>query len=315
MKKKTILATILCALIMTGCGGNAVEQPFVPGEVDDDVVVDEDNVDVDPVDDIIDDDTYDSEIQGGENVDGDLDDDVVYEGQMLTAGNVNELVGTWYEADVLDARTLTISEDGSFTLEYRGGGALYGTIEVTEEENPDGTTTYWYMFLDQEGEVWEGLAVPDEGIEDDLYFGQGGDPHFVSEASLGIKAGADYVSSGNGATADDFLGMWVCDRCSINIMATDDAYQVDIMWGNSADLTNCWQYICVFDEDTETLVCKRDGVSYQLDTSDGDQVINDNYSDGTATFTLSYGLLYWQDDVEDAGAGMDFEYNPVQYGI
>ncbi len=196
MKKKTILATILCALIMTGCAGGA-DVDFVSGEDDADYIVDaEENASFDveePSDeDVIpeeDDDTYDAEIQGGENFDGEYDegelDDDMLEGQMLTAGNINELVGIWYEADVLDSRTLTIDANGNWTLEYRGGGALYGTVEITEEEMPDETINYWYTFLDEEGDVWDGVAVPDEGVQDDLYFGQGGEPHFVRAGGEG----------------------------------------------------------------------------------------------------------------------------------
>ena len=304
MKKKTILATVLCALIMTGCGGNT-EQPFVAGEdYPEEVEVDTEEVNAGE-------NTEDVSAGEAEEEYPDAEDEGL-ESQMLTPGNISELAGTWYEADVLDARTLTISEDGSFSLEYRGGGTLYGNITIEEEETPDGEINYIYSFYDEGGDIWESLAIPDEGIGDDLYFGQGGEPHFVSEASLGIKAGADYVSSGGGATVDDFMGNWQCDRCGITISDVDGQIQVDIMWGDSADVTNCWQYRCTFDEATETLVNNGDGVMYILDSSSGEQEIKDGYTDGQATFTLNYGLLYWDEANETVEDEMGFEYSEVQ---
>ena len=58
------------------------------------------------------------------------------------------VVGMWFEAGVMFARTLVVSEDGSFQLDYRGGGSMYGTVSA---ETADGETRY--CFYDEEQEL------------------------------------------------------------------------------------------------------------------------------------------------------------------
>ncbi len=277
MKKKTVLATILCTLFaVAGCGNAATANSGNNGNSGADTQNESDAPA--PEIDIPDED----ESQGSEE-------------------NLNDLVGTWYEADVLDSRTLIIDQSGNFTLEYRGGGALYGTIEVTTEVMPDDTETYWYTFFDQEGEVWEALAIPDEGIQDDLYFGQGGEPHFV-------KADSDGESSeAVDAAVQEFLGLWQCDRCSITI---DDGFSgivAAISWANSADETVEWYYSCVYDESTGTLVCNGDAIKQVVAEEDGESVGDVEYFNGSGSFAINDGILTWTDEEEDTGAGMEFE--------
>lgn len=92
--------------------------------------------------------------------------------------SVNDIVGVWYEVDVLDSRTLTVNEDATFSLEYRGGGTMYGTVEVTYEEHPDGTKSAWYSFKDVDGAELVAFAKSDDEIQKELFSGQDGELHF-----------------------------------------------------------------------------------------------------------------------------------------
>ncbi|MBQ8979808.1 MAG: hypothetical protein IJ080_08660 [Oscillospiraceae bacterium] len=114
---------------------------------------------------------------------------------VKTAANkasVKDIAGVWFE-DSLDARTLTINEDGTFTLEYRGGGAKNGTVKAETKVSDDGTKKVWYslyniddLWLEFPGEADGGqlldiygtpvdetevhfrrdIAIRDEGIDD-----------------------------------------------------------------------------------------------------------------------------------------------------
>ena len=295
MKKKIILATVLSTILaLTGCGAGAgagndagntpAGSEITSGEVTEDVNSD----------------------APAEVSEGELDDSEL-EGQMLTPGNTSELVGVWYETDCLDSRTLTISPDETFELVFPGGGALRGHIEITEETNPDDTVSYWYTFYDEGGDVWESLAIPDEGIVDDLYFGQSGDPHFVSEASLGIKPGADFPSSGNGVTSDDFIGTWQNERTTITIEEGADGILATVVWADSATVSNVWEYYCDFDGSSETLECPGTGRHYTSDMGSGTEEITEIYTDGSASFELNYGALWWFDEKSELGGALSIE--------
>ena len=92
---------------------------------------------------------------------------------------ITDIVGVWNEADVLDSRTLTVNEDGTFKLEYRGGGTLFGTVKIEYEDHPDGSQTAWFSFYEEDGKMWEGFQRSDTQIMNDLYAGNSGEPHFV----------------------------------------------------------------------------------------------------------------------------------------
>jgi len=279
MKKKTVLATILCTLFaVAGCGNAGQADTDAGGNSGADVRV-ETEVPVDEPD------------------------DSGLESQSLAEGDIAALVGTWYEADALDSRTLVIDENGAFTLEYAGGGALYGTIEITTEINPDDTESYWYTFYDQEGEIWESVCIPDEGIQDDMYFGQGGDPHFVRAEDVSMPSfTSDIVSS-------DYTGVWQCDRCSITVTEGADGFLCEVSWASSASETTEWEYYCDYDDIFHSLVCDEGGVNRGLVyDEDGNEEIFEYYNDGTASFVINEdGYLIWFDDVEDYGNGMEFE--------
>ena len=132
--------------------------------------------------------TTDGKLWNGFAVSGEIPLDDLYSGQdgathFVRLPDISDIDGVWNEADVLDSRQLIINaEQASFKLVYRGGGTLYGSVKVELYENPDGSPTVWYNFYDESGEFWTGFQRPAQLPINDLYAGQGGDPHFVRES-------------------------------------------------------------------------------------------------------------------------------------
>jgi len=104
-----------------------------------------------------------------------------------------------------------------------------------------------------------------------------------------------------------FIGTWVCGRASIVIEPESNGYAVNIHWGGSAVESSEWTYFCVFDG--EKLVNHGDGV-YKIVTYTDDVNFTEDvqYEDGSASFELVDGNLIWNDEKEDAGNDMTFEY-------
>jgi hypothetical protein len=75
-----------------------------------------------------------------------------------------DLAGEWTQTDSF-SNILTVSEDGSFSLKYAGGGTRLGNIKVEAAENPDGSKTYWYSFYDSDGELWNGFVCPEKPFD------------------------------------------------------------------------------------------------------------------------------------------------------
>ena len=104
--------------------------------------------------------------------------------------SVADLVGTWEEPGTFGGKnnTLTVREDGAFTLAYAAGGTRVGTVDIVAEEHPDGSRSDWYAFHEADGSLWERFAVPQEKPFDDIYSGQDGAIHFVRiKAETGNK--------------------------------------------------------------------------------------------------------------------------------
>lgn len=103
------------------------------------------------------------------------------DGNAPSAYTPDELVGTWEEPGTFGGKnnTLTVREDGSFTLAYAAGGARFGTVGILAEEHPDGSRSDWYAFYESDGTLWECFAAPQEKPFDDIYSGQDGAMHFV----------------------------------------------------------------------------------------------------------------------------------------
>lgn len=116
-----------------------------------------------------------------------------------------------------------------------------------------------------------------------------------------------YTPDPNGLKFD---GTWVCGRANMDISAEDAGYKVSITWAGSAWQVAQWEYACMYDAETGTLVDSGMGaksiVTYVGEGEIGS--IEEEYTNGTATFAIGEdGMLTWSDGVEDAGNGMAFE--------
>ena len=110
---------------------------------------------------------------------------------------------------------------------------------------------------------------------------------------------------------DLYSGVWQCDRASIDIVWEEEGYRVLVEWANSAWETTTWEYSCYYHEDDCTLVSMPFGRCTEwVYGEDGECVsAEEAYDDGTAVFSLDDdGCLIWQDEKENAGEGMKFEW-------
>lgn len=223
---------------------------------------------------------------------------------------ISDITGIWYEdgTTTLDPRTLTVNADGTFSLQYKGGGALNGTVKVTAEEHPDGTRTLWFNFYDEGGDLWTGFPESQTQVQNDLYSGQDGELHFFRADTLS-EGDTEDVPQEPRFKGDDYVGVWGCGRCTLIVAPASDGYDVQIQWASSAADGSFWNYHCYYDPSTWHLHCNGSGTrtDYEYAGEDTDPVNTVQYTDGSAEFWLSDdGWLSWIDYKESAGDGMNF---------
>lgn len=138
--------------------------------------------------------------------------------------SVKDVVSVWFE-DALDPRTLTINEDGTFTLEYKGGGARYGTVKIDYEEFGDGTKRPWYQLCEDDGTIWLSFAGDMDGGQLLDIWGIPADEdevHFRRDIAIRDESIDDpdpneygyypiYSSNGSNISIENLEGMWRCD--------------------------------------------------------------------------------------------------------
>lgn len=220
--------------------------------------------------------------------------------------SVAALNGVWISADDM-AQTLVITDGsdiyhGNYTYTDGGGNSTSGEVKLEYTLNPDSSQEFWYTFYNNDGSFWQAFGVTGDIPLDDIYGGQSGFPHYTRTSSDAN------VGSGEGTVAgDDFVGVWGCGRCTINISPESDGYRVDITWGSSAAESSVWTYLCYYNEFSNSIACASGGVNtnvvYSEDGTHTDTVV---YDDGGAEFTISNGVLTWKDYVENCGDGMVF---------
>ena len=248
--------------------------------------------------------------------------------QSLSAAesSLQPILGSWHEADVLDARTLTIYAGGKYELFYKGGGKAFGVVKVTPEEHPDGSKSLWYSFYEEGGltledkdsaEPWYSVyksafqlwaAFPKDekaGAQTELLSGQDGAMRFVRNEEN------NYHATSQGVKADDYLGVWSYSRCNVVVSREGAGYRVEIQWASSASEGSQWSYPCTYDSYSGILFSNDDGtrIDYAY-TEAGSRTDATVYNDGRAVFVLRDGKLTWQDKKEDAGGDMEFIKTP-----
>ncbi|WP_044973641.1 hypothetical protein [Ruminococcus sp. HUN007] len=107
-----------------------------------------------------------------------------------------EVAGEWNEADSIDAGTLIVSEDGTFTVSYPSGVEINGTVHIKNDETDKSERFYFY---NEKGSLWCDFAKgtgPDENgkLREELRSGENAGFLFVREtesAAAGITETAE----------------------------------------------------------------------------------------------------------------------------
>ncbi len=109
----------------------------------------------------------------------------------------------------------------------------------------------------------------------------------------------------------NFVGTYACGRCSILVECEgSDGAKFLIQWGSSAAEHSEWTMSGVLDSDTLTVsyadAVRKDIVFKENGTIDSETTV---YENGTGSFTFQEdGTLTWNDEQENAGEDMIFEY-------
>lgn len=220
-------------------------------------------------------------------------------------GSVPAIVGEWryQEQDMQtagvyeDAGYVTVDADGTYIYQPKDGSLRKrGTVAVAYDEHPDGSSTAYYAFTDAEsGAFWIGTDSCDPNGKGAFYIGNGGTARLFPREPR-------YDDFG------DYVGIWQCDRCTIQIGEQGTGYLVTIHWADSASEDNVWSYSCSGMSDNTGLECTEGGtLTHIVTAADGTENRTVVYSDGDASFRCRGGRLFWSDGKENKGMEMGFE--------
>ena len=103
---------------------------------------------------------------------------------------------------------------------------------------------------------------------------------------------------------------WGCGGTMLQIWCEDGGFRVMVTQraGDMLDERLVWEYSPFYDAESQTLISLF-AVKTREYCGDGGELIGSEtlYEDGSATFSLlENGNLVWNDEVEDAGKGMEF---------
>lgn len=107
-----------------------------------------------------------------------------------------------------------------------------------------------------------------------------------------------------------FVSLWSTESAEINIRFTDGNYTVTVEKYDHGDEMEIWNYNCRYYAAQNTLIAEHTGTkrisTYDMDTdSEEEQIL---YQDGSALFFIdAENCLRWEDRVEDAGEGLQFQ--------
>lgn len=109
---------------------------------------------------------------------------------------------------------------------------------------------------------------------------------------------------------EEFRGVWVCGRASLDLIRKDGGYIGLIHWGSSYAEHTAWQYQLSYDPESNALVDPGTGVKSTTVFGDNGEEVSytEEYTDGSARFSINEaGKLIWEDSRENAGLDMEFE--------
>lgn len=224
------------------------------------------------------------------------------------------VIGTWYEENALDSRTLTIDADGSYELAYRGGGKEYGKIEI-EIQDIDGThSNTWYCFFKSDGSKWEDLRL---SWSDDMppRLCSGFDSSAISFVMSGdyspVEVNKTPVTAEN--PFDEYIGQWAGEtqwngnNYYIQISRDRESINAEVS-AHSAVADYLWNYSCVCSEDGTYIECTGGGTLSRTDHAPNGDILEPVtvYSDGAARFNIKGGTLFWEDSKEGTARQVGF---------
>ena len=220
-------------------------------------------------------------------------------------GSVPAIVGEWrYQVQDMqmgdvydDAGYVTVEADGTYIYQPKDGSLRKrGTVNVAYDEHPDGSKTAFYNFTENEsGESWIGTDCCEPNGKGAFYIGNGGTARLFPRE----PRSDDFA---------DYVGIWQCDRCSIQIGEQGTGYLVTVRWADNAFEDNMWSYQCSGMSDNTGLECTGGGTLTHIAAgADGNETRTVIYNDGDAVFRYKGGRLFWSDGKENKGMEMGFE--------
>lgn len=214
-----------------------------------------------------------------------------------------------------------VNENGSVDIWYEEDG-----YRVTVTQDTDEARTIWeYSCVDDPD---NGTLVSVSGVKTHAKLNELGEPadwesdYDVFEPTatfsldgLGRLTWADTMEdAGKGLAFEKighFEGNWICDRASITILWSDERYEVEIEWADSAWVTHRWSLIGAYNAKDNTIEANGMETVWTYDDNGAFVSSEDVNPEGcSAVFSLNQdGKLVWQDDQVPHAAGMAFEYN------
>ena len=213
--------------------------------------------------------------------------------------NYESLAGYWYIDGDPSAASFHIAKDGKFTA-YYANGLVENEGIVRKVLDPEINNYLYCMYLDS-GKLYSKFADDGEKEKTDIYMGNNGIPHYVKlygEGGLG--------DDGRGQE-EAYTGTWNCERAHIDITYYGEGiFHATVKWGASASTHAQWEYPLVFENGK--LICNGNGTRSFVEYEDAgsDPTVTEEYSDGSAEFTLEGNRLFWNDLKEHSADDMLF---------
>ena len=214
--------------------------------------------------------------------------------------DVVTIAGDWYAEDEPTYTFLHIEPDATFKAYHMSGVLVCEGIILYETETIEDTTVGWYQFYDSDDTFLMGMVDDGTSKKQDLYVGNGADPH--------------YVRFGEGGLADDgrgpgeaFVGTWGCGRATLEITQVDDTmFEAHIFWSDSAAAHVEWDYLLTYEDGA--LVCNGGAAKRYVEytSPDTDPTVTIEYTNGSGRFEMQGAGVIWYDLTEHSADDMLF---------
>lgn len=220
------------------------------------------------------------------------------EGAIQTGLSINALDGVWRSDS--EYHDYLVFDKGKYR--YVSGYTYIlkeGTVNIEKSENASDYSCSYVLRDQYSGEVFDSFKAT------------GDVPLCRLETENKEKSSANYSLDENikkePSDGDDFTGGWTGPRPWIEIDKKERGYEVRAYWSSNAMEHCIWTYECEYDSASKKLVCSGNGkcINYKHE-DDGNCSEELVYSDGSAEFSLEYGILFWNDKKENIGRDTAF---------